>query len=64
MAGARPYDARMATPGVPDAAAEADRAIHTFMAERTDRPLWSEEQAEYEQLLAAWGVAVRSVMIH
>ncbi|MCZ1006317.1 hypothetical protein [Streptomyces lydicus] len=48
----------MATPCVPDAAAEANQAIRTFMAERTGRPLWPEEQAQYEQLLAAWAAAV------
>ncbi len=58
LPGPGPYDARMATPCVPDAAAEANQAIRTFMAERTGRPLWPEEQAQYEQLLAAWAAAV------
>lgn len=48
----------MATPCVPDAAAEANQQIRQFMAERAGRPLWPEEQAQYEQLLAAWAAAV------
>ncbi|MFJ3948965.1 hypothetical protein ACIPXV_02700 [Streptomyces libani] len=48
----------MATPCVPDATAEANRAIREFMAARAGRPLWAEEQDKYEQLLAAWAAAV------
>lgn len=60
VVGAWPYDARMATSCscVPDAAAEANQAIRNFMAARAGRPLWPEEQAQYEQLLAAWAAAV------
>ncbi|MGY5132281.1 hypothetical protein ACWGJW_07680 [Streptomyces nigrescens] len=47
----------MAAPCVPDAAAEANQAIREFMAARTGRGLWSDEQAEYERLLAAWAAA-------
>lgn len=47
----------MATPCVPDAAAEANRAIREFMAARAGRPLWSDEQTEYERLLAVWAAA-------
>ncbi|MFE3653017.1 hypothetical protein [Streptomyces sp. NPDC059122] len=39
---------------VPDATAEANERIRAFMAARVGRPLWPEEQAEYEQLLAIW----------
>jgi hypothetical protein len=49
----------MATPCVPDAAAEANDAIRRFMAARVGRPLWPEEQEEYEELLAAWAEAAR-----
>ncbi|MFF7411679.1 hypothetical protein [Streptomyces lydicus] len=48
----------MATPCVPDAAAEANEAIRRFMAARTGRPLSPEEQDEYERLLAAWAEIV------
>lgn len=48
----------MATTCVPDAA-EANEAIRRFMAAHAGRPLWPEEQAEYEQLLAAWAAALR-----
>ncbi|MEV7470283.1 hypothetical protein AB0O20_27820 [Streptomyces kronopolitis] len=44
---------------VPDAAAEANEQIRQFMAARTGRPLWPEEQAEYEQLLNIWAAAAR-----
>ncbi|WP_199810701.1 hypothetical protein [Streptomyces rimosus] len=39
--------------------AEANDAIRCFMASRAGRPLWPEEQAEYERLLEAWVAAVR-----
>ncbi|MFI5524970.1 hypothetical protein [Streptomyces platensis] len=45
----------MATPVTPD---EANERIRRFMAERAGRPLWAEEQAEYEQLLDDWSAAV------
>ncbi|MFG2222488.1 hypothetical protein [Streptomyces sp. NPDC048644] len=32
--------------------------IRAFMSDRAGRPLGPEEQAEYEQLLAAWAAAV------
>ncbi|MFG2287261.1 hypothetical protein ACGFOU_14560 [Streptomyces sp. NPDC048595] len=48
----------MATTCVPDATAEANERIRRFMAARTGRPLWPEEQDEYEQLLAAWATAL------
>ncbi|MFG2400786.1 hypothetical protein [Streptomyces lydicus] len=48
----------MATTCVPDAA-EANERIREFMAARAGRPLWAEEQAEYEQLLARWAAALR-----
>jgi hypothetical protein len=44
----------MASPVTPD---EANERIRRFMAERAGRPLWSHEQDEYEQLLAAWSAA-------
>ncbi|WP_199836383.1 hypothetical protein [Streptomyces sp. NRRL F-4489] len=50
----------MATTCVPDATAEANRAIRAFMAARIGRPLWPEELTEYEQLLAAWAAAVHA----
>ncbi|MFB7631448.1 hypothetical protein ACFC0M_10945 [Streptomyces sp. NPDC056149] len=50
----------MATACVPDATAEANRAIREFMAARTGRPLWPEEQEQYEQLLATWAESVRT----
>lgn len=50
---------RMATPCVRDAAAVANEAIRVFMVARAGRPLWPEEQDEYEQLLAAWAEAAR-----
>ncbi|MFK8844657.1 hypothetical protein [Streptomyces sp. Ac-502] len=40
-------------------ATEANEAIRAFMSARADRPLWPEEQAEYEALLEAWAAAVR-----
>ncbi|MCR8574659.1 hypothetical protein [Streptomyces sp. Isolate_219] len=46
----------MATPVTPD---EANEAIRAFMAARAGRGLWSDEQAEYERLLAEWAAAVR-----
>ncbi|GES27959.1 hypothetical protein San01_04460 [Streptomyces angustmyceticus] len=49
----------MATPCVPDASAEANKAIRRFMAARTGRPLTADEQDEYERLLAAWAEATR-----
>ncbi|MFH9248249.1 hypothetical protein ACH4LK_22810 [Streptomyces lydicus] len=49
----------MATTCVPDATAEANRAIREFMAARTGRPLWPDEQDQYELLLAAWAAALR-----
>lgn len=48
----------MATPCVPDAVSKANEAIRAFMTARRDRPLWPEEQDEYEQLLATWAEAV------
>ncbi|MFE0186911.1 MULTISPECIES: hypothetical protein [unclassified Streptomyces] len=50
----------MAPHCVPDATAEANRAIRDFMAARIGRPLWPEEQDEYEHLLATWAAAVHS----
>lgn len=50
----------MATPCAPSATAEANEAIRVFMVARCGRPLWPEEQAEYERLLAAWAEAARS----
>ncbi|WP_199812813.1 hypothetical protein [Streptomyces sp. NRRL S-1813] len=47
----------MATPCAPLCAAEANEAIRAFMAARTGRPLWSDEQTEYERLLAVWAAA-------
>ncbi|WP_329143409.1 hypothetical protein OIU91_05850 [Streptomyces sp. NBC_01456] len=49
----------MATPCATDAADVANEAIRRFMAARVGRPLWPEEQEEYEQLLAAWAEAAR-----
>ncbi|MFI0152566.1 hypothetical protein [Streptomyces lydicus] len=48
----------MVTPVTPD---EANEAIRAFMVApvRRGRPLWPEEQAEYEELLDAWAAAVR-----
>lgn len=40
-------------------AAEANERIRTFMAARSGRGLWPEEQAEYERLLEVWAAAVR-----
>ncbi|WTK17670.1 hypothetical protein OG422_29975 [Streptomyces sp. NBC_01525] len=37
---------------------EVNAAIRAFMTARAGRPLGPEEQAEYEQLLAAWSAAV------
>ncbi|MFH8679982.1 hypothetical protein [Streptomyces lydicus] len=48
----------MATTCVPDATAEAHGAIREFMAARTGRPPWPDEQDEYE-LLLAWAAALR-----
>ncbi|AJC53533.1 hypothetical protein GZL_00929 [Streptomyces sp. 769] len=50
----------MAPTCVPDATAEANERIRTFMAARVGRPLWPEEQAEYERLLAAWTDAIHT----
>ncbi|MFF8784200.1 hypothetical protein [Streptomyces sp. NPDC015125] len=47
----------MATPVTPD---EANEAIRAFMTERAGRPLWSDEQAQYEQLLDDWSTAVHA----
>ncbi|WP_181690499.1 hypothetical protein [Streptomyces sp. NBRC 110611] len=49
----------MASPVTPD---EANEAIRAFMiaSVRRGRPLWPEEQDEYEQLLDAWAAAVRT----
>ncbi|MFI9079106.1 hypothetical protein ACIGW8_21995 [Streptomyces sioyaensis] len=44
------------TPVTPD---EANERIRRFMAARAGRPLWSDEQARYEQLLAEWSAAVQ-----
>jgi len=49
----------MATTCVSDATAEANERIRAFMAARAGRPLWPEEQAEYEHLLARWAAALR-----
>lgn len=38
---------------------EANEAIRRFMAARSGRGLWPEEQAEYEALLEVWAAAVR-----
>lgn len=40
--------------------AEANQEIRDFMTARAGRPLWPEEQAVYEGLLAAWAVAARN----
>ncbi|MGA5635095.1 hypothetical protein [Streptomyces lydicamycinicus] len=48
----------MATTCAPLGAAEANERIRAFMAARAGRPLWADEQAEYEQLLAQWAAAV------
>ncbi|MFJ9419748.1 hypothetical protein ACIRPT_37140 [Streptomyces sp. NPDC101227] len=48
----------MATRCVPDAD-EVNEAIRLFMAARTGRALWPDEQDEYERLLATWAVARR-----
>ncbi|MCE4948918.1 MULTISPECIES: hypothetical protein [Streptomyces] len=45
---------------VPDATAEANERIRAFMAARVGRPLWPEEQAEYEQLLTTWANSVQT----
>ncbi|WJY41712.1 hypothetical protein QT196_33135 [Streptomyces sp. P9-2B-2] len=47
----------MATTCVSDATAESNRAMREFMAARTGRPLFAEEQDAYERLLAAWAAA-------
>jgi hypothetical protein len=49
----------MSTPCVPDPSAEANERIRAFMAARPGRPLWPEEQATYEELLAAWTAAAQ-----
>ncbi|MER7987234.1 hypothetical protein ABTY53_16865 [Streptomyces noursei] len=49
----------MATTCAPDATAEANARIRAFMVARAGRALWPEEQAEYEQLLAAWANSSR-----
>ncbi|MEU9498265.1 hypothetical protein [Streptomyces sp. NPDC048196] len=49
----------MAITCVPDATAEANEAIRRFMAARTGRPLWPEEQDKYEELLDTWAAALR-----
>ncbi|MFI9357068.1 hypothetical protein ACWGQL_19325 [Streptomyces lydicus] len=49
----------MATTCVPDATAETHGAIRDFMAARTGRPLWPDEQDEHALLLAAWAAALR-----
>ena len=41
------------------AASKANAAIRAFMTERSGRGLWPDEQAEYEQLRAAWASAAR-----
>ncbi|MEU2788993.1 hypothetical protein [Streptomyces sp. NPDC007100] len=41
-------------------ATEANDAIRAFMAARSGRPLWPEEQAQYERLLGVWAAAVRA----
>lgn len=38
---------------------EANEAIRRFMAARSGRGLWPEEQVVYEALLEAWAAAVR-----
>ncbi|WP_199829076.1 hypothetical protein [Streptomyces rimosus] len=43
--------------------AEANEMIRRFMAARAVRPLWPEEQAEYERLLEAWAAAVRAELV-
>ncbi len=43
--------------------AEANTAIRCFMAARAGRPLWPEEQVEYERLLEAWAAAVRAELV-
>ncbi|MEU5209571.1 hypothetical protein [Streptomyces sp. NPDC020742] len=47
----------MATTCVPDAA-EANERIRAFMVQRAGRPLWAEEQDEYERLLTTWAAAL------
>ncbi|MFH8751143.1 hypothetical protein ACH4GK_31615 [Streptomyces rimosus] len=42
---------------------EANAEIRAFMAARAGRPLWPEEQAEYERLLEAWAAAVRAELV-
>ncbi|MEU7162231.1 hypothetical protein AB0A98_38325 [Streptomyces chrestomyceticus] len=44
----------------PRPVAEVNGEIRDFMAARAGRPLWPEEQAQYESLLAAWAAAVNS----
>ncbi|EOS98915.2 hypothetical protein P354_07320 [Streptomyces noursei PD-1] len=44
----------MVAESVTSATAEANARIRAFMVARAGRALWPEEQAEYEQLLAAW----------
>lgn len=41
-----------------DPISEANEAIRAFMRLREGRPLFTEEQEEYRQLLEAWAVAV------
>ncbi|MER6052641.1 hypothetical protein ABT168_35260 [Streptomyces sp. NPDC001793] len=48
----------MATTSVPHS--EANERIREFMAARAGRALSPEEQAEYEQLLAAWANSVHT----
>ncbi|MFG2895262.1 hypothetical protein [Streptomyces sp. NPDC048248] len=42
-----------------DPASTANESIRAFMSARPGRPLWPEEQAEYERLLTAWADAVQ-----
>ncbi|WP_413802321.1 hypothetical protein [Streptomyces iranensis] len=51
------------SPAQPCAAESANEAIRVFMRERAGRPLFADERAEYEQLLAAWAATQRCGLV-
>ncbi|CAM5680803.1 MULTISPECIES: hypothetical protein [Streptomyces] len=46
-------------PAAPRSVAEVNEEIRAYMQARSGRPLWPEEQMQYEQLLREWAAAVR-----
>ncbi|GCD37919.1 hypothetical protein OEIGOIKO_05729 [Streptomyces chrestomyceticus JCM 4735] len=43
--------------------AEANDTIRAFMTDRAGRPLWPEEQEQYERLLGEWAAAARRDLV-